>query len=224
MGTPKAVPGENVALTYRRLRGLIGWIGLSLPLLLFADGVVDGHVEQSISEYYYTNMTVVFTGTMCVIGIFLLAYRFGDMAFENVVTTLSGVAALGVAFFHCAPPSGATLAQLRLADVHLGCAAVLFVLLGVISVVVFPSDVPADRRWQARLYRALGGIIWAAIVLMVVLDHTIPALYNRGHVFFWLEALCVIAFSLSFILKGRLGTRLWRTAPGQHARLVGAGA
>jgi hypothetical protein len=44
-----------------------------------------------------------------------------------------------VALFHCAPKN-ATLSQLRLADVHLGCAAVLFILLGAISLLIFPRD------------------------------------------------------------------------------------
>jgi hypothetical protein len=51
---------------------------------------------------------------------------------DNAATTLSGVAARGVAFFHAAPKN-ATLNQLRLADVHLTCAAALFILLGAIS-------------------------------------------------------------------------------------------
>jgi hypothetical protein len=198
-----AIPGENVALTYRHLRALIGWIGLSLPAVLFAAGIIDGHLESSLSTYYYTNVGTYFTGALCVIGVFLLAYRFGTFALEDLATTLAGLAALGVAFFHAAPPDP-TAGQLRLATVHLTCAGILFVLLGAIAVFVFPSDVPPNKEWQARTYRTLGIVIWASILAMILLNRVIPVIYDRDRMFFWLESVCVIAFSTSFILKGHL--------------------
>lgn len=200
---PRVVEGENVALTYRRLRALIGWIGLSLPAVLFAAGLIDGRLEQSMSGYYYTDVGPFFTGALCVMGVFLLAYRAGDAAVENVLTTIAGLAALGVAMTHAAPPDP-TPGQLRLAVVHLACAAVLFVLLGAIAVFLFPSDVPPAKAWQARTYRALGFTIWVAIIAMIALHGLVPDFYQRTHLFFWLESVCVIAFAVSFILKGQL--------------------
>ena len=204
MVAQRVAPGEIAALTYRRLRALFGWIGLSLPAVLFAAGLIDGHLQTSLSEYYYTDVGPYFTGALCVIGVFLLAYRFGDRAPENYLTTAAGLSALVVAFVHAAPPNP-TADQLRLAGVHLIAAAVLFVLLGAIAVFIFPSDVPPTRARQARMYRTLGIVIWLAIVAMVVLNRFASALYERDHLFFWLESLCVIAFSMSFILKGHLG-------------------
>ncbi|WP_019203537.1 hypothetical protein [Tsukamurella sp. 1534] len=199
----RVAAGENSAMTYRRLRALIGWVGLSLPAVLLVAGVLDGHVQQSLSAYYYTDVGPYFTGTVCVIGVFLLAYRFGDAAVENVVTTVAGLAALGVAFFHAAPPDP-TPTESVLAAVHLTCAGVLFALLGAIAVFLFPSDVPPSKAWQARLYRALGFTIWAAIVAMVALNALVPEFYRRTNLFFWLESVCVIAFAVSFVLKGYL--------------------
>jgi hypothetical protein len=66
----------------------------------------------------------VFTGALYVIGVLLLAYRLTSWAIDNFATTLAGISALGVAFFHAAPKN-ATLTQLRLSDVHLTCATVL---------------------------------------------------------------------------------------------------
>ena len=120
----KTARGENQALSYRNMRAIIGYIGLALPVVLLIDGAVDGHIESSISAYYYTQVGNVFTGALCVIGVFLLAYRLTALAIDNIVTTLAGIAALGVAFFHCAPKNP-TLSQLRLSDVHLTCAAAL---------------------------------------------------------------------------------------------------
>jgi hypothetical protein len=193
--------GENPALSYRNLRAITGYVGLSLPVVLLIAGLADGHIESSISAYYYTKVGNVFTGALCVIGVFLLAYRLTAWAVDSIATTLAGIAALGVAFFHCAPQN-ATPSQLELAKVHLTCAAVLFVLLGAISLFLFPRDLLPSQRWRARWYRALGALIWLAIALMPALSSLAGSFYNNDHVFFTLETTCVMAFAVSFILKG----------------------
>ena len=193
--------GENPALSYRNLRAIIGYVGLALPAVLLIAGAVDGHFESSVSAYYYTKVGNVFTGALCVIGVFLLAYRLASWAVDNVATTLAGIAALGVAFFHAAPQNP-TPGQLDLADVHLTCAAALFILLGAISLLIFPQDVPAGQEWRSHCYRGLGALIWLSIALMPVLSALAGSFYNGHHVFFILEAVCVVAFAVSFILKG----------------------
>jgi hypothetical protein len=204
MLSQKTAWGENPALSYRNLRAIIGYAGLALPVVLLLAGLVDGHIESSISAYYYTKVGDVFTGALCVIGIFLLAYRLTSWALDNIATTLAGIAALGVAFFHAAPKN-ATLSQLRLSDVHLACATALFILLGAISLFIFPRDMSPDqpgRRWRANCYMGLGALIWLSIILMPTLNALAGSFYDNNHVFFILEAICVIAFAVSFILKG----------------------
>ena len=193
--------GENPALSYRNMRAITGYVGLTLPVVLLLAGLVDGHIESSLSAYYYTKVGNVFTGALCVIGIFLLAYRLTAWAIDNVATTVAGISALGVAFFHAAPEN-ATVSQLRLADVHLTCATALFVLLGGISLFIFPRDIVPGQRWRANSYMALGALIWLSIILMPVLNSLAASFYDDNHVFFILETVCVMAFSVSFILKG----------------------
>jgi hypothetical protein len=197
----KTAWGENPALSYRNMRAIIGYVGLTLPVVLLLAGVVDGHIESSLSAYYYTKVGNVFTGALCVIGIFLLAYRLTSWAIDNIATTLAGISALGVAFFHAAPKN-ATLSQLRLADVHLTCATVLFILLGAISLFIFPRDILPDQRWRAKWYMAFGALIWLSIILMPTLNSLAGPFYDNNHVFFILETVCVMAFAVSFILKG----------------------
>jgi lysylphosphatidylglycerol synthetase-like protein (DUF2156 family) len=138
---------------------------------------------------------------MCVIGVFLLAYRLTAWAVDNFATTLAGICALGVAFFHAAPHN-ATPSQLRLADVHLTCATVLLVLVGAVSLFIFPSDVMPNQRWRANWYRALGALIWLSLALMPTLSSLARSFYYSDHVFLILETVCVMAFAVSFILKG----------------------
>jgi hypothetical protein len=193
--------GENPALSYRNLRAITGYVGLTLPVVLLVDGLADGHIESSLSAYYYTKVGNVFTGALCVIGVFLLAYRLTVWAIDNIATALAGLSALGVAFFHAAPDH-ATPSQLRLADVHLACATALFVLLGAISLLIFPRDVAPEQRWRASWYMALGALIWLSIILMPTLSWLASSFYDNEHVFFILETVCVMAFAVSFILKG----------------------
>jgi hypothetical protein len=203
--TANAAWGENAALTYRNLRAIIGFVGLTLPVVLLLTGLIDGHLESSISTYYYTKVGNVFTGALCVIGIFLVAYRLRSWALDSVATTLAGIAALGVAFFHAAP-TNATLNQLRLANVHLSCAAALFILLGAISLIIFPHDLSDEQKkgepWRVPCYRGLGTLIWLSIILMPTLNALAGSFYDNHHVFFILETICVMAFAVSFILKG----------------------
>ena len=205
MLSQKTARGEKPALTYRNLRAIIGYVGLTLPVVLLLAGLVDGHIESSISAYYYTKVGNVFTGALCVIGIFLVAYRLGSWAIDNFATTLAGIAALGVAFFHAAPKN-ATLDQLRLSNVHLACAAALFILLGAISLLIFPKDMSDDeklkQKWRVPCYMGLGALIWLSIILMPTLNALAGSFYDSNHVFFILETICVMAFAVSFILKG----------------------
>ena len=201
MLSAKPALGENPALSYRNMRAIIGYVGLTLPVVLLIAGVADGHIESSISAYYYTKVGNVFTGSLCVIGVFLLAYRLTAWAIDNILTTLAGISALGVAFFHAAP-ANPTLNQLRLADVHLACATALFILLGAISLFIFPLDTLPNERWRANWYRGLGALIWLSIILMPVLNWLASSFYDADHVFFVLETTCVMAFAVSFILKG----------------------
>ncbi len=193
--------GENPALSYRNMRAIIGYVGLTLPVALLVAGAADGHVESSLSAYYYTRAGNVFTGALCVIGIFLLAYRLTAWAVDNIATTLAGVCALGVAFFHAAP-ANATLGQLRLADVHLACAAALFILLGAVSLFIFPRDILPGQGRRAGWYRALGALIWLSVILMPALSWLAGSFYDSHHGFLILETVCVLAFAVSFIVKG----------------------
>lgn len=196
------VSGEEAALSYRNLRALIGYIGLTLPVTLVLTGLADGHVESSLSAYYYTQVGSVFTGSLAAVGVFLIAYRIRAWAWDGILTTLAGIAALGTALFHCAPRHP-TADQTVLAHIHLASAGALFILLGAISLLIFPyADNPPDAPWRVAWYRGLGALIWLALIAMPVLSAFAQPFYNDDRVFLILEAVCVIAFSVSFIIKG----------------------
>ena len=60
-----------------------------------------------------------------------------------------------------------------------------------------------NQGWRANWYMALGALIWLSIILMPMLNWLAGSFYDSNHVFFILETVCVMAFSVSFILKGQ---------------------
>jgi hypothetical protein len=68
---------NNLVISELVLRRLIGWLGISLPLVLTTGNWIFARTSPpgSISGYYYTDMRSIFVGGLCALGAFLLAYR-----------------------------------------------------------------------------------------------------------------------------------------------------
>jgi hypothetical protein len=63
--------------TYLALRKAVGWIGIVLPFglmtgmsLIFKGDII----QKTISQYYYTCMRDVLTGSLCAIALFMFYY------------------------------------------------------------------------------------------------------------------------------------------------------
>ncbi|HWA66709.1 MAG TPA: hypothetical protein VG899_10125 [Mycobacteriales bacterium] len=197
--------GEDTALSYAAIRRVIGLAGIALPFVLGAAAVHDGTLKDSMSSYYYSGLRDYFTGTMCVIGVFLFCYEFRAPHVEAWLAKLAGLAALGVAFFHTAPIGPVSSGVRVRSDIHFGCAAVLFAILGDIAFQFFPSAQSAAelRAHERRFYRACGLVIWGGIAGYAVASNAFPGFCHHHPVLFWVETACVLAFSLSFLVKGQ---------------------
>lgn len=106
----------------------------------------------------------------------------------------------------------------KVSYVHFGAAAVLFLTLAFMCFVVFtrvlPKHVDDDgnltpqKRNRNRLYRLCGTVIVLAIVAMVVKFWVFAdgwAFWEVLNLTFWMEAIGLWAFGVSWVLKGRLG-------------------
>ena len=220
--------GEQPVLTYLHLRRAIGVVGFLLPTVLLCGGLVDGRLRGSISAYYYGRFGDYFTGSLCVIGVFLLFYGYADWpvsgrwepwrqlvrAVRRLIPRIAGVAALGVAFFHTAPGAGATATERHLGVVHTCCAAALFALLGAISFFYFPEGgIRAGHRARYPIaYRALGVVMWVSMILIGVFKALVAGAFDRAHGLFWLESVMVYAFSASWLIKGQFVRGVTRAA------------
>jgi hypothetical protein len=200
--------GEQPALTYRKLRLAVGLVGLALPFVVVVGNLLlGGHGRlSSISAYYYTPMGTYLVGSLCVIGVFLLAYVYRGVpsAWMTWLAPVGGVGSLLAGLFPTPPVSGATHRQLLAGDLHAAGASVLFLVLGLISLLVFPvADASTPRLARENVaYRVLGAIILAASAAALVVWLVARRPFVSHGWLFWFETVAVLAFSLSWLLKG----------------------
>lgn len=87
------------------------------------------------------------------------------------------------------------------------CASVLFVLLTVFSLFLFtktddPQNMSAAKLRRNRVYRTCGAVIVVALVLVAISEAVKPP--SSWHTLFWLESVAVVAFGVSWLVKGGL--------------------
>jgi hypothetical protein len=231
---------DDVVRSFYRMRQALGVLGLVLPVALILGGIAAlGGVEPSISDYYNTLMRDVFVGTLSAIGVFLICYRGHGLSgrerlSDDTVSTLAGVAALGVAFLPNAPPlAEGALAAACARDPGLACSSVAQQVLGFraasighyASAIVFLGGLAhlslvrfarSASRARRRIYLASGAIIVAMTAATIVASWFKvigPAgpqeFVTRYRVVLWTEAVAVWAFALAWLTKGRADQALF---------------
>ena len=68
---------NRLLVSYFTLKKLIGWMAMLVPFILALLNWIlfRGGLGSSDSIFYHTNVERVFVGTLCSIGVFLLAYK-----------------------------------------------------------------------------------------------------------------------------------------------------
>lgn len=213
---------ENLVVSYLQLRKAIGIIGCALPVVLPLGTMLYGMIypdeyqstlQSSISGYYYTAMRNYFVGSLCAIALFLFAYQYqgqdGERSPDNIAGNIAGFFALLVAFIPTAPDSPATTRQEHFGTVHLLAAGAFFIMLAFFSLYLFvktdsPGNITPEKRKRNIVYRICGWTMLACIVLIVFLKLMtgVEASLASLRPVFWLEALAVIAFGVSWLVKG----------------------
>ena len=175
-------PKDPLVLSYLSLRKAVGIIGFALPFVLASGKCLfqSPGLQASISCYYYT---------------------------DKIAGILACVFAVGVAFFPTNPCTGVAQHKL-IGALHLSFAALLFLTLAYFSLVLFtktdPMKIPTrQKRQRNAVYRICGYTILVCIFLIVV--GKLPGI--ETHVewltpVFWLESIAVLAFGVSWLIKG----------------------
>ncbi|KUJ62103.1 hypothetical protein AR687_08745 [Flavobacteriaceae bacterium CRH] len=205
--------------TYRRIRRAIGYLGISLPLLLVGLSFISlfkTQLQPSISEYYFTNLREIFTGTLSAVGLFLICYKGNSNAslFKNdsILTNIAGIMAIGVALVPVNPDDFAikiyTLfpyPEKWLGWLHYGFAALLFLIMALLAINVFTIGQKNETRDpksilnENNIYRVCGYSI-LFFVVMVPVSETFKLFRYSTLVF---EALALFAFGIAWLIKGR---------------------
>lgn len=229
---------NDLVLSFVTVRQTLGLLGLFLPLSLLAYAVWPGHqLEPSISDFYYTGMGGVLTGTLSAIGVFLISYRgyqrlAGEWLSDQWLSRIAGVAVLIVALFPVhrdgypiCPEAGSPMTGCWVFGfvahpeaLHYLSAMVFFACMALFSLVQFPrGEQGPDGRliWSMRtiIYLACGTLILAAMVALVPYFLASPdrkAAMAANHYLFWCESLGVVAFAISWLTKGRTLSSLFQ--------------
>jgi len=200
---------DRINIDYLALRKYLGCLGIALPIaLIIGNG---GKVEESISHYYYTGMSVIFTGVLIAFGLFLISYKGypkkeGELVSDNAVTNCAGFLAIIVALIptacsHCdaGVPNGHndTIRSM----VHLVSAGLFIALMGYMSLIQFvkgeDQDVVSKRR--RRIYRTCGVIIWA-VVAFLLLEYAFGFQFTAYDTLIG-EAIALLAFGTAWLTK-----------------------
>lgn len=204
-------------------RQLIGYIGASLPLLVWLihalrpqPGMPRWTPLGSISAYYYTGAVAVFVGTLIALAVFLLAYRGYRNAYQRVdrlVAIVAGCAAIGVAAFPAGAPHPLTEPvwwSPLTAWIHYGSAGLLFSAFAAYALWLFRLTDPdrettPGKELRNRIYFVCGVIIVLCIAWVGVNGLT-------GRPIFWPETIALLAFAVSWLTKGRAVRSIRRLA------------
>jgi hypothetical protein len=207
---------ESPIISYYTLRILIGILGMALPFTVIIGGFIQNQycIEGSISSYYYTNMRDYFVGLLCGVGLFLFTYR-GPEKIDVIVTDLCGLFALGIIIFPTSFPNGNILKvgifQLdpdTSGYFHLTFASLFFITLALNSMFLFTRskdvNLTAKKIIRNRIYRACGIVILASLVCIIIyiafLKNTV---ISKSHPILIFETTSLIAFGISWLIKGK---------------------
>ena len=205
-------PAESLVLAYLSMRKAIGVLGVALPFVMLLGGLIlfGTGIQGSISRYDYTGMRDVLVGILCAIGVFLLSYKGHDWR-DNWAGNLTCLCAVCLAVIPTAPAGEATALQQTLGTVHLVAAALFFLTLAYFSLCLFTKthldQAPTPKKLQRnRIYRICGFTILGTLLVMAnlsLLPGQIEEDLKALHAIYWLESLAVVAFGVSWLVKGQ---------------------
>lgn len=211
---------SDMVLSYNRVRNALGILGVAMPIMLIMAGLFsqDG-VQTSLSDYFHTTSRDIFVGCLFAMGVFLISYRGyqradGEWISDDLIATIAGLSAFGIALF---PNKGPVLAFETVAQeavgftispiFHFGSALLFYLCMSLFCYIKFTKNASPARR---RIYIACGHAIWASglsIALFSYLKNSgSPAVQDyvvRHNIIFWVEAVGIWAFALSWLVKGK---------------------
>lgn len=215
---------RNSNLSYLALRKWLGILGLLLPILVY---VFNGfELKSSISHFYYSGSSVIFTGFMVTFGIFLLFYPGrvdeSEKISDNWITSIGGIGAILTALIptaycsiskcpivitdelsHFCDGDGLTTQFIHnnsiFGTIHLCCAAIFLILMGYMSFARFTKGNTTPNK--KVFYRFCALMVWLPL-LLIGLKFAFDKEWTQVDVFI-LECVSLIFFGAAWLVKGK---------------------
>lgn len=215
------------AKSYLLLRSVLGFIGVLLPIAFIAGEayfIAGGfQIRGSLSSYYHSTMRDLFVAGLAVTGFLLLTYMAGQRGtYDYWLSTIAGVAVLGVAFLPTTrpdlgdgpmcgtlpEPAGCSAVQQYLgeeftAKLHFVSAAVFILSLAAIAFVFAHREKEYNDRPRLAMIQQACGLVIVAAVLWVVLGNFVDLRFGPLTPLYLAEVVAVWAFGLSWLLTAR---------------------
>ena len=198
--------------SYFTLRTIVGLLGMCLPFVVALGGMTffDIPLQSSVSAYYYTGMRDVLVGTLWAIAFFLFSYKGYDLT-DEIAGKLCFLFAIGVSVFPTSPDGATDPHVLLIGFIHLVCAALLFITLTFYAIFLFtktnPDVSPTRRKIQRNIIYLICGLLMTLSILLMAALSLLPSAFTAAlsayQPVFWLEALAVFAFGISWFVKGK---------------------
>ena len=199
----------------RRLRCILGWLGMLLPLIVLTLSLVFGFgLPDSISATYYLAPCITpFMIILGAAGLFLICYNGYDRQ-DDIICTLAGSFALGICLFSCATkdlvarwPELADLAKVGTFQlipvvsgiIHNICAIGFFLLLAYNSIFLFTksSGIMTENKKKRNIIFRVCGIVMASAFIAII---PISIFEIWGGVWF-VETIALLFFGISWLTK-----------------------
>ncbi len=204
-------------ISFQTTRRAVGILGISLPWVLWIGAELFGancNLQPSISHFYFTNMREVFVGVLCAVSLFLFTYK-GYNKMDSYAANGAGLFSLGVALFPTDILAGYSCQQQVVAVftidwhniIHFTCAALFFVTLALMSLLLFTKSNKPKAEWTTQrkrrqvTYKVCGWIMLASIALIAISEPVLKV-SKTSPITFWMEAVALTAFGVSWLTKG----------------------
>ena len=201
-----------------RIRKLIGILGISFPIALPL--LASSNIISSISHYYYlTASSLYFIIVLSSLALFLISYKGyskdGDeLINDDWLTNLAGVMALLVVLIptSCDESGSVTIERICTNEnyplfghndpitnnYHFIAAGVFIFLMGWMSFFKF-SRGETKGSFRFILFKTCGILVWSAILCLAIYFYFDG---NIENLVFWMEALAIMSFGISWLIKG----------------------
>ncbi len=215
---------RHSTLSYLALRKWLGILGLSLPILIW---IFNGFkLKSSISHFYYSSSSVIFTGFMATFGIFLIFYpgRIDetDKISDNWITTIGGIGAILTALIptafcsvsklpikitdelaHFCGGEGLTTQYIHnnstLGTIHLISAALFLTLMGYMSFARFTKGKTTPK--MKKFYKFCAYMVWLPLVVLGI--EFAFSIHWTDYDVFIMECVSLGAFGSAWLVKGK---------------------